>query len=348
MSTVAIRSLTKRYGPGGAPAVDGFSLDLAPGSLTALVGPSGCGKSTVLKCLAGLVDADGGDVLIDGSSVLGLQPERRGVVLMGQDHLLFPHLDVAGNVGFGLRMRGEPAGNIARRVEEMLALVRLEGFGPRRPHALSGGQAQRVALARALIVKPRVLLLDEPLTSLDPELREEMRGLIRTVQRATATTTLFVTHDREEAVSVADGVALMLGGRLVQHGAPDAVFERPATRAAAAFFGASNILEGRFEGDRFVTAAGTLRLAAIGEGSATAVAARPEALILGARPGAENGLDGLVRSVGYRGTHTLVEVEIGGGVMLTVAAPAASHRSVAVGDRVRIALPAEALWPLSG
>ncbi|MEO7979708.1 MAG: ABC transporter ATP-binding protein, partial [Sporichthyaceae bacterium] len=224
--------LSKCFAGAVTAAVADLSLTLPTGTLTALLGPSGCGKSTTLNLVAGLLDPDAGDVRFDGRSALDVPPERRPVAMVAQKALLFPHLTVADNVGFGLRMRRVPRTERSRRVSEMLALVGLEGFGGRRVHQLSGGQEQRVALARALVTEPRVLLLDEPFSALDTELRAQMRLLVRDLQRRLAVTTLFVTHDLAEAVELADTVALMLGGRLEQHGPTRAFYERPATAGA--------------------------------------------------------------------------------------------------------------------
>ena len=207
MTQVAIKELTKVYPGADAPSVDNLTLDIGSGDLAALLGPSGCGKTTTMKMIAGLLPPTAGDVAFDGRSVLNDKPENRGVVMVFQNYLLFPYMSVADNIGFGLKMRKVPRGEIARRVGEMLELVRLPDLGARRPRELSGGQQQRVALARALIVKPRVLLLDEPLSNLDAHLRFEMRDLIRGLQQEMGITTIFVTHDQEEAVVLADRIA---------------------------------------------------------------------------------------------------------------------------------------------
>ncbi len=211
------------------------SLVVEPGELVALLGPSGCGKTTLLRIVAGLHDADSGDVLFDGRSVTDLPAERRGAVMVFQRPLLFPHLTVAGNVGFGLRMRRFPPTLIERKVEEALALVRLEGFGPRLPHELSGGQEQRVSLARALVTEPRVLLLDEPFSALDESLRAGMRLLVRDLQRRLRITTLFVTHDQREAASFADRLAVLLDGRIARLAPPSALHQEPLSPELARF-----------------------------------------------------------------------------------------------------------------
>jgi ABC-type Fe3+/spermidine/putrescine transport system ATPase subunit len=234
MTALGLRSLSVSYG--GIPAVRRLSLDAAAGGMTALLGPSGCGKTTVLKTIAGLLRADEGEVLLDGASVNGLPPEKRGVGLVFQNPLLFPHLDVARNVGFGLKVRGMAGREAAKKVAEALERVRLAGFESRRPSELSGGQEQRVALARALVTEPRVLLLDEPFSALDENLREEMRLLVRRLQRDLRMTSIFVTHDQDEAVRMADRVALLLHGELAQAGPPADFYTRPHTPEVARFF----------------------------------------------------------------------------------------------------------------
>ncbi|MEO9220301.1 MAG: ABC transporter ATP-binding protein, partial [Mycobacteriaceae bacterium] len=248
-ATVSLRQLSKRFGD--TTAVDGLSLRLAAGSLTALLGPSGCGKSTTLAMLAGLVGPDSGDILLDGSSLLGVRAEQRPLSLVFQKPLLFPHLSVEQNVAFGLRMRRLPRREVRRRTGAMLERVQLGALARRRVGELSGGQEQRVALARAFVLAPRVLLLDEPFSQLDASLRAEMRSLARSLHEELAVTTLFVTHDQAEAVEIADEVALMLDGQLAGHGAPELFYLRPPTLAAARFFGVTNELAGSVAAGRF-------------------------------------------------------------------------------------------------
>ncbi len=261
-----VRDLTVRFGT--TTAVAGLDLDLAPGTLTALLGPSGCGKSTTLSVLAGLRAADAGEVLLEGRSLTRVAPEQRPLSLVFQKPLLFPHLTVAQNVGFALRMRRTRREVIRREVEDMLERVQLGGYGDRRPHELSGGQEQRVSLARALVQRPRVLLLDEPFSQLDAGLRAEMRRLVRELHDASGVTTLFVTHDREEAVEVADRIVLMLDGAVAGAGTPEEIYTRPPNLATARFFGVENELVGRVLDGWFRSADGSLRVA-------TAAAGRP-------------------------------------------------------------------------
>ena len=256
MTRVQLVHLTRTFG--SVTVVDDLCLDVESGEMVALLGPSGCGKTTTLRMIAGLLDPTSGDVLFDGRSMLAVRTERRGAVMVFQKHLLFPTMTVAANVGFGLRMQKVAKREIERRAAEMLELVRLPDVGDRKAHELSGGQQQRVALARALVVRPRVLLLDEPLANLDANLRIEMRELIRSIQAETGITSLFVTHDQEEAVMLADRVALMLSGVLQQFGNPADFYERPRTSDVARFFRNVNALPGVRDGDTVTTPAGQL------------------------------------------------------------------------------------------
>jgi ABC-type Fe3+/spermidine/putrescine transport system ATPase subunit len=333
--TVTLSGLTKRFTPAGRPAVHDVSLELPSGSVTALLGPSGCGKSTTLNLVAGLLSPDAGDVRFGDRSVLGLPPEHRPVAMVSQRALLFPHLDVAENVGFGLRMRRVPRRERRHRVEGMLELVELAGYGARRVHELSGGQEQRVALARALVTDPRVLLLDEPFSQLDATLRGRMRALLRHVQRQVSVTTLFVTHDQLEAVELADTVALMLDGRIEQHARPRTFYERPATAAAAAFFGARNILPGTVVDGRFDCGLGSLVVADGPPDGPGHLVVRPESLRL-TEGAARNTVHGTVTSADYRGTYIAVTVTVGG-TALHVSAP--TSVSVPVGGPIGVYLP---------
>lgn len=233
MTQVRISNLTKVYPGATVPSVKNLDLEIESGELTALLGPSGCGKTTTMKMIAGLLCPTYGDITFDGQSILSLKPEDRGVVMVFQNYLLFPYMSVADNIGFGLRMRKMPKSEIKPRVDEMLELMKLPDLGDRRPSELSGGQQQRVALARALIIRPKVLLLDEPLSNLDAHLRLEMRDLIRSLQQEFGITTIFVTHDQEEAVVLADKVALILDGELRQYDKADVFYKRPADEQVA-------------------------------------------------------------------------------------------------------------------
>ena len=242
-------AVTKRFGD--FTAVDNLSLDLYEREFFALLGPSGCGKTTLLRMLAGFETPDQGRVLLDGEDISPIPPYRRPVNMMFQSYALFPHLTVEGNIAFGLKQDGLPKSEIATRVAEGLALVRLEAFGKRKPHQLSGGQRQRVALARALVKRPRVFLLDEPLAALDKKLREETQFELMDLQSKLGLTFIIVTHDQEEAMTMADRIGVMNHGRLSQVATPSELYEQPNSRWVADFIGDVNLVEGRLvEGRR--------------------------------------------------------------------------------------------------
>lgn len=343
MTTLTLTGLTRAYPGADQAAVQGLNLTVDSGSMTALLGPSGAGKTTTMKLIAGLLTPDAGEIALDGRPVTALPPERREVAMVFQNPLLFPHLTVAQNVGFGLRMRGLPAAEIAAAVARMLNRVRLADLGDRRPSQISGGQQQRAALARALILRPKLLLLDEPLSNLDPNLRDEMRQLIQGLQRETGITTLVITHDQAEAVALADRIALLFDGRIAQHDRPEAFYRRPASQAVARFFRGVNFIPGSARGGRFHSALGPLILpdgAAEGDHLLTF---RPEALRLG--PG-ENSRAARVTALTFLGTQTRVALEVAGIALQALTTPDAA-RSLQPGDRITIALPPEALWLLS-
>lgn len=311
------------------------------------MGPSGCGKTTTMKMIAGLLEPTSGDVRFDGRSVLADKPEHRGVVMVFQNYLLFPYMSVADNVGFGLKMRKVPKAEIDRRVAEMLDLVKLPDLGKRRPAELSGGQQQRVALARALIVQPDVLLLDEPLSNLDAHLRFEMRDLIRSLQQEMKITTIFVTHDQEEAVVLADKVALILDGQLKQYERPEAFYARPVDEATARFFGGQNFIAGEVGQDGFSCALGRL---AVPEGVAPGrglLTFRPENARLGADPTAANSVTGQIQSKIYLGTQTRLTIAAADQTLHVLANPGEAQ-ALEPGMTTTIGLPQDALWVLNG
>ena len=274
--TVTLTSLVKHYG--ATRALDGVSLAVDPGEFFTLLGPSGCGKTTTLRSVAGFVTPDAGEVAIDGARLTGVPPHRRHVGMVFQHYALFPHRTVAQNVGFGLRMQRVERAEIARRVHEALALVQLPGYGGRYPGQLSGGEQQRVALARALVTRPAVLLLDEPLGALDKKLRDHMKIELKRLQREVGITTIYVTHDQEEALTMSDRIAVMHRGRVEQVATPRELYERPATAFVAGFIGNINLLSGR-AADAHTVHCGNARLAVTGAGPAgatVAVALRPE------------------------------------------------------------------------
>ena len=322
-----IAGATKIF-PGGVRALDDVSLAIAPGEFFTLLGPSGCGKTTVLRLLAGFEHPDAGDVRLDGRSVLGEPPNRRPVNILFQSYALFPHMNVAANVAFGLESRGLRGPAVRDRVAAMLALVRLESLASRRPAQLSGGQQQRVALARALAPAPRLVLLDEPLSALDPKLRREMQGELKRIQRETGVAFLLVTHDQEEALSMSDRIAVMEGGRIRQVGTPAEIHGRPSCRFVADFMGA-NVLPGALAG---LNAA----WAAIGV----------EAVEIKRRDVATDGaLPGRVETLTFLGARTACAVILAGGARL-VAERGDLPRDLAIGDAVVCRLPRDTVVPL--
>ena len=248
MVRVSVAAVSKRYG--AVEALRAVSLDFEAGRLTAILGPSGCGKTTLLRSIAGFVSVDAGAIRFDGAEVTALPPQQRGTAMVFQSYALWPHMTVFDNVAYGLRLKRVPAVEIARRVREALALVEIgdvEATARRKPAALSGGQQQRVALARAIVVEPRVLLLDEPLSNLDAKIRQRLRVEVRRLQRRVGITTIYVTHDQEEALAIADRVVLMNRGVVAQAGTPEQVYLEPATEFVADFLGVGNRLEARAE-----------------------------------------------------------------------------------------------------
>ena len=269
---VSIRNVVKRFD--AFTALGGVSLDIPAGDYVVLLGPSGCGKTTLLFALGGFHDIDEGAILIDGRDMAGVAPARRPTTTMFQDYALFPHMTLADNVAFGLRMRGMGKAERRSKAHEMLDLVGLADQDHKKPHELSGGQRQRVALARALAVEPDVLLLDEPLGALDLKLRRQMQDELKTIQERLGTTFVHVTHDQEEAMAIADTIVVMNEGRIEDFGAPERIYSRPATRFAAGFMGEVNFVEGTGDGRAVATPLGTLPLDGV-NGPVT-LAIRPE------------------------------------------------------------------------
>ncbi len=343
MTAITLTSLTKRYGT--ITAVDDVDLTLPDGEITALLGPSGCGKTTTLKLIGGLLTPTAGTVAFDGIDQRDVRAEHRGAVMVFQDHLLFPYLSVGDNVAFGLRMRGVGARQRRRQAEEMLARVGLPDTADRHPDELSGGQRQRVALARALVVEPRVLLLDEPLASLDPHLRDGMRELILDIQREEQVTTVVVTHDQEEAAVLADRVAIMFDGRIAQVGTARELHDRPADAEVARFLGSPNLLPGVRSGRIVETAAGALEVPhGTAQDGPVLVTIRPEAIVVAPASG-PNILAGRVRDARDLGARVQVTVAVGDTQLTLVTRPDAL-RALLPGSDVRIRLPADALWAM--
>jgi putative spermidine/putrescine transport system ATP-binding protein len=309
MARLDLHTLAKRYGD--FYAVRDVSLSVADGEFLVLLGPSGCGKTTTLRMVAGFVEPSAGHVKLAGSDITLLPPWKRNAGMVFQSYALFPHLTVAQNVAFGLEMRKLPSADIGRRVGEALALVRLAGFDRRLPRQLSGGQQQRVALARALAIRPDVLLLDEPLSNLDAKLRQEVRVEIRELQRQLGLTTVMVTHDQEEALTMADRLVVMNEGLVHQVGTQRDLYERPADRFVAGFVGRSTFLEGNVEAPGSFRTDGGLQLACSNGGRAgrAALALRPERVEIGIRPaGLDNALPGTVEFVSYLGA--LIDIHV--------------------------------------
>jgi spermidine/putrescine ABC transporter ATP-binding subunit len=349
---VELRNVVKRYGE--FVAVQGVSLDVQAGELLTLLGPSGCGKTTILRMLTGFLQPDDGEVVIRGQVVNDLPPHQRDTAMVYQNYALFPHMTVADNVAFGLRMRRLAKAEIQRRVGEALELVRLHGLERRFPGQLSGGQQQRVALARALVVRPSVLLLDEPLSNLDAKLREQVRAEIRQVQQALGITTVFVTHDQAEALAMSDRIAVLNHGQVVQVGTPAEVYERPATTFVVDFIGRINLLEGEVhavdqdaivirlpDGLQVRTASG-LRCS---PGERVAVGIRPEQITLGAEPPGEaaaNVFRATVEDVTYLGENLHYRVRLGPNVALTVIEQNRQHRTLPATEPVAVSFAAAA------
>jgi spermidine/putrescine transport system ATP-binding protein len=314
IADVRLQGVTKRFDD--VVAVDDLSLEIEQGSFFALLGPSGCGKTTTLRMIGGFEEPSSGTIFLGDRDVVGLPPYRRDVNTVFQSYALFPHLSIFENVAFGLRRKGADRKNLRGRVLEMLHLVELEGMERRKPRQLSGGQQQRVALARALVCSPRVLLLDEPLGALDLKLRKQMQLFLKRIQHDIGITFIHVTHDQEEAMTMADGIAVMNKGRIEQLGSPDELYERPQTPFVAGFLGVSNLLPGTVAGPDLVrlddgTQVHVAPAALHGRTGRIAVGIRPEKIRIDA--GEANTLDGTVRESAYVGVATqyIVETESG-------------------------------------
>ena len=374
---LAVAGVSKRFG--AVAAVDGVSLDIARGEFFALLGPSGCGKTTLLRLLAGFETPDGGTIRLDGADLAALPPYRRPVNMMFQSYALFPHMTVAGNVAFGLRQERVKRAEIEARVAEALALVELAPLARRKPHQLSGGQQQRVALARSLVKRPRLLLLDEPLAALDRKLREQTRFALMAIQRRIGITFVIVTHDQDEAMTVADRIAVMDRGRIVQVADPAGLYEAPRSRYVAEFVGDVNIFEGRARQVGADAVAIALPEAPAGltapapperpaQGDAVLLAVRPEKIAIAPEPppgtntldagtpgadtpGMDNVMAGVVAEIAYLGSTSTYRVRLDSGK--TVAAVRTNRLdraggAIGRGARVHLSWPREAGFLLRG
>ena len=325
MSEVAVIGAVKRYGQ--IAALDGVDLTFADGEFFGLLGPSGSGKTTLLRAIAGFIELDRGEIRVDATDIARIPVHKRNIGMVFQNYALFPHMSIAENIAFGLDVRNVPTAEIKQRVTESLDLVRLSGLEQRRPRQLSGGQQQRVALARALVTRPKVLLLDEPLSALDKHLRQEMQVELRRIQRQIGITTIFVTHDQEEALTLSDRVAIFNQGKVVQAGAPRTVYERPVNRFAAGFLGEANFMEGRVEathGDDAqvnLKAGGALIVAAADcrAGENVLVAVRPEKIAIALDQGGgnqPNTLRGTVAAAVFSGSSLTYRVTVADRIVL--------------------------------
>ncbi len=330
--------------PGGAGGVRGIDLAIGRGELVAVIGPSGCGKSTLLKLVAGFLAPDAGRVLLEGRDAAGVPPRRRELGIVFQDYALFPHMTALQNVAWPLSLRGVGRGARQARAAEMLERVGLSAHAARRPGELSGGQQQRVALARALVFGPRALLLDEPLSALDAALRLGMRDEIRRLQQESGIATLHITHDQEEALSIADRVAVMAGGRVLQCAAPRDLYARPASRAVAAFVGHANLWPARVVDARTLrTPIGALRAEAGGfpPGADVAALVRPERVRPGASPDGVNGFAGRVARDRFLGAFRRVDLAVEGGTVVLETASDALPAEVHIPPEAVQVLPAD-------
>ncbi len=339
--------VTRRFaGAGGHAfaALNELTLTIKRGEFICLLGPSGCGKSTALNCIAGLMQLSRGSIWLDEQRIDTLPPEKRGFGMVFQNYALFPHMTVAKNIGFGLRMRGISAADAAPRVAHALSLVQLTGQEHKLPGQLSGGQQQRVAIARAIVIEPPLILMDEPLSNLDAKLRIETRAEIRRIHRELGRATIYVTHDQDEALSLADRIVVMKDGVVQQVGTPPEVYSQPANLHVARFMGYRNVLEfgvEREEGDRVMLNGSDIALVGMRKqplaGARAAVAIRPEEIYVGEGEGGVNTISATVENVEYAGRDSLLDVVTASGTTLHVRGPVTTN----LGDAVRVHVPVE-------
>lgn len=339
MIRLELKNIVKQYPGNPNPSVNDFNLVVEPGEMVAFLGPSGCGKTTTLKMIAGLEEPTSGDITFDGKSILDIAPEKREVSMVFQKALLFPHMSVYDNVAFGLKMRKVDKKTIDQKVRAMLAEVKLDGYEKRRVTQLSGGQEQRISLARGLVIEPKLFMLDEPLSALDAALRIEMRELILSIQRKLGVTTIFVTHDQEEAVMLADKIALMFDGKLQQYDVPERFYSQPVSKGVAQFFGCNNFIPGRQRGHLVETAFGTFTLKQLPE------ADRPVELVVRSEcfeeSQAPDALKARVKSRIFMGTSVRYIVDIRDQEFHVTLDSLTAHRE---GDVIGLKLVEDRLW----
>lgn len=334
---VELRSLRRSFGD--VHALNGMALDMAPGELVVLLGPSGCGKTTALRVLAGLEDADAGQVVVDGKDISSVSTSKRDMGMVFQAYSLFPHMTARDNVAFGLQLRGQNPSTRKRRAEEYLELVGLDNHADRYAHQMSGGQQQRVALARALAIQPKVLLLDEPLSALDAKVRVQLRDEIRRIQLEVGTTTLFVTHDQEEALAVADRVGVMRAGKIEQIDRPDAIYSAPTTAFVAEFIGLTNKVAGNASGAMVSVLGSTVPLlpGSPASGPVTALV-RPEALRFTPGAAGQGRATATVASTSFLGAHGRVQARLADGTILLAQMSVGETVALRPGDVVEVAI----------
>ena len=351
MTNLILENLSKSFPTMDRPAVDNVNIKINSGELIALLGPSGCGKTTILKMITGLFQPTNGDIKLGDNSLLSTPTEKRGVVMVFQNYLLFPYMSVNENVGFALKMKGIDKEEIEKKVKEMLELVKLPDIGRRRPQQLSGGQQQRVALARALISKPKLLLLDEPLSNLDAHLRDEMRDLILNIQKTLNLTTVFVTHDQEEAVLLADKIGLIFDGVLQNYASPKEFYEYPLNEKVAKFFGGVNFLKSNKSDDIIQTEIGKINynnknISELHQNHLITI--RPENIKISKNNSFEsyNVFKGTVNSIIFSGTHTRYKIQILEKKM-ECSMQSLGLKNINQNDEIYICLPEDKIWGMN-
>jgi putative spermidine/putrescine transport system ATP-binding protein len=346
MAYLELKNINKSFA--GVTAVHDFNLDIEKGSLVSFLGPSGCGKTTTLRMIAGFEQLDSGTIQLDGNDIAPVPPNRRDIGMVFQAYALFPNMTVRENIAFGLRMKKASKEDIEKRVNSVLEMVRLQDTAKRFPHQLSGGQQQRIALARALAVQPRVLLLDEPLSALDAEVRVVLRGEIRRIQSELAITTVYVTHDQEEALSISDKVVVMNKGLIEQVGTPEEIYRAPKTRFVATFIGTANQFPGKTSSNNKVICSNlellTGSLKEFGDGQSVVVLVRPETIQVQAeKPQQENSniIPGVVETITFHGAVTRLGVNVNG-QRVVADITVANTQPVFLNQKIWLTFPADA------